>query len=115
MALDETHRRLFVGCRQPGSLLVFDTQSGKQLASLETLSSDDIFYDGNKGRIYVIGSKGFVDVFQQDDADHYRKLATYPTSPGSGTGFFVPEWGELFVSARAQGEQSAEILVYEIK
>ena len=115
MALDETHHRLFVGCRNPVSLLVFDTESGKWVTSLQTLSSDDIFYDASKARIYVIGSKGFVDVFQQKDADHYNKVATYPTSPGSGTGFFVPEWGELFVSAHAQNEQSAAILVYKTK
>jgi DNA-binding beta-propeller fold protein YncE len=115
MTLDENHHRLFVGCREPASLLVFDTQTGKQVASMETLSSDDIFYDANKSRIYVIGTKGFVDVFQQKDSDHYSKLATYPTQPGSGTGFFVPDWGELFVSARAQKDQSAAILVFDTK
>ena len=28
---------------------------------------------------------------------------------------FVPEWGILFVSARREGEHSAEILVYETR
>jgi len=51
----------------------------------------------------------------QQDADRYSKLARYPIAPGSGTGFFVPDWGKLFVSARRQGEQPAEILVYETK
>ena len=115
MALDESHHRLFVACREPQSLLVFDTETGKSLASLETVVSDDIFYDASKGRIYVLGDKGFMDAFQQKDADHYAKIASYPTVPGAWTGFFVPEWGKLFVSARRQGEQSAEILVYETK
>jgi len=113
MTLDETHHRLFVGCRDPVSLLVFDTESGKTVASLETVSSDDIFYDASKGRVYVIGG-GLVDVFQQKDADHYGKIASYPTGSGR-TGFFVPEWGELFVSTQAQADQSAAILVYETK
>jgi DNA-binding beta-propeller fold protein YncE len=115
MTLDEPHHRLFVGCREPAKLLVFDTESGRQVASLDSLSSDDIFYDASKGRIYVLGTSGQVDVFQQKDADHYEKLASYPTSPGSGTGFFVPEWNELFVSAPAQDNQSAAILVYETR
>jgi DNA-binding beta-propeller fold protein YncE len=115
MTLDETHHRLFIACRMPASLLVFDTESGKTVASLETVSSDDIFYDASKSRVYVLGDKGFVDVFQQKDANHYAKIASYPTGPGAWTGFFVPEWGKLFVSARAQGEQSAEILVYETR
>ena len=115
MTLDETHHRLFVACREPASLLVFDTASGKQVASLETVSSDDIFYDASKGRIYVLGDKGSIDAFQQKDADQYVKIGSYPTGPGAWTGFFVPEWGELFVSARAQKDQSAAILVFETK
>ncbi len=115
MTLDEAHHRLFVGCRIPARLLVFDTESGKTVASLETGSSDDIFYDAGKLRIYVISRDGFIEVFQQQDADHYGKLARYPIAPGSGTGLFVPDWGKLFVSARRQGAQTAEILVYETK
>ncbi len=115
MTLDEAHHRLFVGCRIPALLLVLDTQSGKAVATLETGTSDDVFYDANKSRIYVICREGFIDVVQQQDADHYSKLTRYPIAPDSGTGFFVPDWGKLFVSARRQGDQSAEILVYETK
>jgi DNA-binding beta-propeller fold protein YncE len=115
MALDETHHRLFVGCRIPARLLVFDTESGKHLLSLETGSSDDIFYDASKLRIYVISRTGFVEVFQQLGADLFGKLASAKIPPGSGTGLFVPDWGKLFVSARAQGQQAAEILVYETR
>jgi WD40 repeat protein len=126
MTLDETHHRLFVSCRIPPSLSVFDTESGKSVASLDAGSSDDIFYDASKGRVYVLGQAiesgvrgavgpGSIDVFQQDDADHYSKIANVPTGWGAWTGFFVAEWGELFVAARRQGEQSAEILVYETK
>jgi hypothetical protein len=114
MTLDEAHHRLFVGCRTPASLLVFDTESGKTVASLETLSSDDIFYDASKGRIYVVGS-GFIDAFQQKDADHYTKIARYPTGADAGTGFFVPEWGQLFVAVPRGDKQDAEIRVYETK
>lgn len=126
MALDEAHHRLFVECRVPASLVVFDTDTGKVVTSLAGASSDDIFYDANKARIYVLGQAakgaepsvagpGFVMVFQQKDADHYSKIGTYPSGPGAWTGFFVPEWSKLFVSARRQGEQSGEILVFETK
>jgi len=113
MTLDEAHHRLFVVCREPATLLVLDTETGKQVASLKSQSSDDVFYDANKGRIYVIGTEGQIDVFQQKDADRYSKLASYPTVSGSGTGFFVPEWGELFVATRAQSGQSGAILVFD--
>ena len=126
MALDEAHHRLFIECRMPASLVVFNTDTGKQVASVEGPSSDDMFYDASKGRVYVLGQAmqaddprkpgpGFIDVFQQKDADHYVKIASYPTGPGAWTGFFVPEWGKLFISARREGEQSAAILVIETK
>jgi WD40 repeat protein len=116
MTLDEAHHRLFVGCRIPAGLLVFDTESGKTVASMETGSSDDVFYDASKGRIYVICREGYIDVFQQQDADRYSKLARYPIARDSGTGFFAADLGNLFVSARRQADgRSAEILVYETK
>ena len=125
MTLDEPHHRLFVGCRIPASLLVFDTDSGKMVASMPAVGSDDIFYDASKGRIYVLGNPtqtdakavgaGFMEVFQQKDADHYAKIAAYPTGAGAWTGLFVPEWGELFVATRRQGDKSGEILVFETR
>jgi hypothetical protein len=37
MALHEAHHRLFVGCRTPGRLLVFDTERGQTVASPEII------------------------------------------------------------------------------
>ena len=35
MALDQAHHRLFVGCWNPARLIVFDTETGKEVASVE--------------------------------------------------------------------------------
>ena len=114
MALDEAHHRLFIGCRRPARLLVLDTESGKTVASIEIVGdTDDLFYDASRSRIYVIGGDGFIDVLQQKGADHYERIARYPTAPGSRTGLFVPEWGRLFVAVPHRGAQNAEILVYQ--
>ncbi len=113
MTLDEAHHRLFIGCRTPAILQVLNTENGGTVASFESVGSDDIFYDASKGRVYVLGTKGILEVFHQKDADHYDKIATYPTGLGAQTGLFVPEWGKLFVSTRRHGEQNAEILVYD--
>ena len=49
MALDDTHKRLFVGCRLPAKLVVLDTTSGRIVASLSTIGdADDIFYDAGR-------------------------------------------------------------------
>jgi DNA-binding beta-propeller fold protein YncE len=59
MALDDTNKRLFVGCRIPARLVVLDASSGRIVASLLTIGdSDDIFYDADRRVVYVIGGEG---------------------------------------------------------
>ncbi len=114
MALDEAHHRLLVGCWVPPRLLVFDTETGKEVASGEIAGkTDDLFYDSSRGRAYVLTSQGFLEVFQRKDTDRYDRIARYTTPPGTQTGLFVPEWGRLFAAVRKQGEQSAEIRAYQ--
>jgi len=114
MALDETHHRLFVATWTPSRMLVFDTETGKEISAGETAGpSDDLFYDSRRGRVYVLTGAGFLEVFQDRDHIHYDRIAHYATPLHTQTGLFVPEWGELFAAAQGQGEQSAEIRVYE--
>src|SRR6266516_546890 len=130
MALDETHHRLIVACREPSALAVFDTTSGKQVTQVAVdsgLFSDDIFYDTAKSRIYVVArtaagsdqrapGPGMLEIFQQKDPDHYEKVGTQPTGFGAQTGFFSPALGKLFVATRRQqGGAGGEILVYDTK
>jgi DNA-binding beta-propeller fold protein YncE len=116
MALDENHHRLLIGCRAPARMLVIDTESGKQTASVEiTGDTDDLFYDAARSRVYVVGGQGSVDVFEQKDADHYNRIEQVATAQGARTGLFVPDWGKLFVAVPHRGEQHAEVLVYETK
>jgi WD40 repeat protein len=116
MALDEAHHRLFVGCRVPAQLLVLDTTNGKTVASMDIVGqTDDLFYDPQKSRVYVIGGQGFIDAFEQKDPDHYDRIARYPVPLNTRTGIFVPEWGELLAAVAHGDKQEAEILVYETK
>jgi DNA-binding beta-propeller fold protein YncE len=115
MSLDETHHRLFVGCRMPARLVVFDTESGKIVASPAMVEhSDDLFYDAGKGRIYVLG-EGFIDVWRQIDPDHYDRIGRVATPADSRTGLFVPDLGELFETTPHHGPQGAQIGVYSIQ
>jgi len=116
MALDEAHHRLLVGCRAPARMLVLNTEDGKQTASVEIAGdTDDLFYDAARNRVYVIGGQGFVDVFEQREADQYQRIEHIASAPGARTGLFVPDWGRLFVAVPHRGEQHAEVLVYETK
>jgi hypothetical protein len=116
MALDDTHKRLFVGCRIPAKLVVLDTTSGQIVASLSSIGdADDIFYDAGRRVVYVIGGEGAVEVFRQRDADHYEPDGRITTAPGARTGLFVPALNRLFVAVPHRGLQSARVLVYEVK
>lgn len=112
MALDEAHHRLFVGCRMPARLAVFDTETGKIVASPPIVEhTDDLFFDASTGRIYILG-EGFIEAWQEKDPDHYDLLGRYSTPADGRTGLFVPDLGELFETIPHHGQQGAEILVY---
>jgi DNA-binding beta-propeller fold protein YncE len=114
MALDETHHRLFVGFRKPAKLVVFDTDSGKVVANMDSAGdADDVFYDNSHQRIYISGGEGFLSIFQQDDADHYRAMTKIPTAMGARTSLFVPELSRFYLAVPHRGNQRAEVRVYE--
>jgi DNA-binding beta-propeller fold protein YncE len=115
MALDETNHRLFIGTRDPAKLLVFDTNSGKVISVLDIANdADDIFYDAAKKRIYVSCGEGFVNIFQQHDADHYNAIVSIPTAQGARTSLFVPELQRFYLAVPHTGNQEAKILAYRV-
>jgi DNA-binding beta-propeller fold protein YncE len=116
MALDETNHRLFVGFRIPSKLNVYNTETGKLVASLDSVGdADDIFYDALHKLIFVVGGKGNIDVISQQDADHYQLVTRIPTATGTRTGLWVPERNQLYVAVPHRRSQEAEIQVYELR
>jgi hypothetical protein len=115
MVLDETHRLLFVGFRKPAKLIVFDTESGKVVTDLDIAGDpDDIFYDAVHKRIYISCGEGFINVFEQRDANHYKTIAQILTASGARTSLFVPELNRFYLAVPRHGSQRAEIRVYEV-
>jgi YVTN family beta-propeller protein len=114
MALDEADHRLFVVTRSPARLLVFNTETGKEIQSLSAVGDcDDVFYDQARKRIYASGGEGAISVFEQQSPDQYKELARIPTVKGARTSFFSPELGRLYLAVRRQGSQPASIQVFE--
>jgi DNA-binding beta-propeller fold protein YncE len=116
MALDEANHRLFVGTRNPARLVVFDSESGKQVTTVNCSGdTDDLFYDPQNKQIYLSAGEGFIDVFKQQDADHYQAIAKLPTAGGARTSLFVPELHRLYLAVPHRGNQEAAIRVYEVQ
>ncbi|MGH9688040.1 MAG: YncE family protein [Candidatus Acidiferrales bacterium] len=116
MALDEADHRLFIGCRIPPTMQVIATETGKLISSVDIpATSDDMFYDAARKRIYVLGGQGFVDVIAQKSPDHYTRIARVRAEVGSRTGLFVPELNELFVAVSQSTNHPPELLVFEVR
>jgi WD40 repeat protein len=114
MAFDESGHRLFMGTRVPGKLVVMDSDSGKIVTSYPAAAMvDDMAYDGGGKRIYFAGSE-FLDVFHQQDADHYHHIAHIATSFRAKTGVLVPELSRYYLAVPHHEKQTAELRVYEV-
>ena len=116
MALDEAHHRLFVGCRQPATVVVLDTTSGQAVIKLTIArDTDDLFYDEVHKRIYVSCGEGYINVFDQLDPDHYLAVAKIATATGARTSLFAPTLDRLYLAVPRRGNQPAQIQVYAVQ
>ena len=115
MALDEPDHRLFVVTRNPGKLIVLNSDSGKVITSLPAVGMvDDMSYDAQHKRLYLAGD-GALDVFEQKDSDHYSLLAKVPGAFRAKTGILVPELNRYYLAVPHHGNKDAEVRVYEIQ
>ncbi len=116
MALDEAHHRVFIGCRRPAKVLVYDTSTGKEIASADIVGdTDDLFYDNTRQRLYVSGGEGFIDVLDVSGGNRLTRTAHMPTAAGARTSLFVPDLGRLYLAVPHRGNQKAEIRVFEAR
>jgi DNA-binding beta-propeller fold protein YncE len=109
MALDEPNHRLFIATRQPAKFFVYNTDTGKVVASLPCAGvNDDMWFDGARKRIYVTGSDT-ASVFEQRNADHYELIAEVATGYRARTSVFVPSLNRLYVAVSAKGKPEAKM------
>lgn len=114
MALDEKRHRLFIGCRRPATMLVYDTESGREVARIDIgRDVDDISYDPVHRQIYTSCGEGFIDVIRQTEADHYEVTARLKTARGARTSRFEPESMLFYLAVPSESGKSAEIRVYD--
>ena len=120
MALDEANHRLIVGTREPATISVFDTATGKMVASVPTVQdTDDLYYSAEKKRVFVPGREGSIWVYQQNDPDHYTLLAKVPTAVGAGTAGYFGRQGKgfdrFYLAIPASVSAGAEVRIYTVR
>jgi DNA-binding beta-propeller fold protein YncE len=121
MALDESDHRLMIVTRTPPRLVVYDTTSGKVVATEPCVADvDDLYYDANHKRVYIPGGQGRIDVFQQKDPDHYERIARIPTVIGARTAGYTPRVGKkgldrIFLAVPYSPNKDAAVWVYTVQ
>ena len=116
MALDEANHRLFITCRTPAEVLILDTETGKVIARIPSVThADDAWYDAANKRVYVSGGGGFVTVIEQQDANHYSRAAQLRTATGARTSCLVPQLHRFYLGVWGQSGQPEELQIYEIQ
>jgi hypothetical protein len=69
-----------------------DTDTGKVIETLDAVGGgDEIFYDVPTKRTYFSGSTGSLDVFHEDDPNHFVLLGQVPTGAIAKSGIWIPE------------------------
>ena len=116
MALDEADHRLFIGTRNPSKLFVLNTDTGATVAMLDApATSDGLFWDSARKRIYVPGGDGHLGVFQQVTPNLYAARPWIASAIGAKSGILVPELDRLYLAA-SPGEhgKGGEILWFQL-
>lgn len=116
IAFDEEHQRLFVVCRQPGTLIMVDPTTGRTMASFRTgARADEAIYDRIHRRVYVLAGEGKVYAYKVVDADHLVPLPPVPSALGAKTGLLSPDGKSLYVSVSpGEAKTGAKLLVFRV-
>ena len=99
IALDQQDGRIFIGCRNQ-TLLVLDSASGEELASLKIGKwVDDTVYDPIRQRIFVCCGDGTLTVIRQNSPDSYKVEEVVPTALGVHTIAFDAATNTIYAPA----------------
>ena len=98
MAIDEIHRRLFIGCGANAVLAIFDLDGHRVVATVPIgMAPDSVAFDSTLRRIYTTGKAGILIVIQQDEPSKYRILDTVHLHYGAHTLTVDPTTHTLYV------------------
>jgi DNA-binding beta-propeller fold protein YncE len=117
LILDEANHRIFVGCRKEPMVVVLDSETGKEVATIPIPGGvDDLSYDAKRKRIYASCGDGYLAVIRQQSADKYELAEKVETAKGAKTSLFVPETGRLYLAVpRQEGKDGPEIRIYKVR
>jgi hypothetical protein len=117
IAFDEENNRVFLATRKKPQVVVFDGETGKEIASVDIKGDmDNISYDPIHKRIYAACGEGFISVVQQVDADTYTFFENIPTKSKARVAIYSPGMDLFFLGVRQMDDMKGpELWVYKPK
>ena len=99
IAMDRQHRRLFIGGRDPQSLVVLDADNGKIVAGPFPIGArvDTSVYDPETGIVANSTGDGAIHIFHEDSPDKLSVVETVKTEFGAKTMAIDPKTHNLYV------------------
>jgi YVTN family beta-propeller protein len=97
LAIDRANHRLFSVC-DGKVMVVTDSQSGKQVASIPIGAAPDAAaYDARRRLVYSSNGEGTLTVIHQDSPDRYKVVQTLATKRGARTMALDPDTGKVYL------------------
>jgi len=117
VAFDPAQHRLYVVCRDPGMVVVMNSDTGAVVDSQAApLRSDEVQYDADAHRLYVPGGEGYLGIYDTSDANHLKLIEKVGTAPGAKTGLLLPSIHRLFLAVSpGESKAIAKVLTYEVE
>jgi DNA-binding beta-propeller fold protein YncE len=116
VAFDEAAHRLYVVCRDPGMVVVMNSDTGAVVSTAPApLRADDVMMDLATHRLYVPGGEGYLGIYDISDPDHVKQVGKVTTAPGAKTGILLPD-AKILMLAASPGETKnvAKIMTYKL-
>lgn len=116
VAFDEAQHRLYVVCREPGMVVVMNSDTGAVVSTAPApLRADEVMMDAHSHRLYVPGGEGYIGVYDTSNADSVKQIARIPSAPGAKTGILIPDQKKMMVAASpGETRNVAKILTYQL-
>ena len=115
LALDTAHHYIIVGYRHPAKLVVLNEETGAIVNVADMVNDvDDIYVDEPTKRIFASGGGGFISIYQWKD-QMLQQVANISTRSGARTSLLIPTLSLFVLAARASGNNTAELQIYETK
>jgi DNA-binding beta-propeller fold protein YncE len=113
MAVDTSRHILFIGFRNPAKLVAINAVTGAKIAEADLVTDvDDLFFDGEAGKVYASGGGGYINIFSYSNST-LRKTANIGVRNGARTSLLIPSMQLFIIAERARAGQAAALSIFE--